>query len=110
MFVSEIETWERLDIDLATAVFPVRALYRGTPMWVFRIGERFRGVQDTCPHVERSLGTARIVGEGKMLRCTFHNYTFKLENGAGVNCPGYRIVVYDVYEHDGILFAQEKAL
>jgi nitrite reductase/ring-hydroxylating ferredoxin subunit len=108
--MSETETWERLDVDPVTAVFPVQAYCGGTPIWVFRIGEGFRGVQDTCPHVERSLGTARIVGDGKMLRCSFHNYTFKLENGAGVNCPGYRIAVYDVYEREGSLFAQEKAI
>jgi nitrite reductase/ring-hydroxylating ferredoxin subunit len=41
-----------------------------------------------------------------MLRCAYHNYTFKLANGSGVNCPGFRISVYQIKEEDGGLFAQ----
>jgi nitrite reductase/ring-hydroxylating ferredoxin subunit len=106
--MNENGTWERLNVDPTVATFPVQAVCGGKPIWIFQIGDGFRGVQDTCPHVERSLGAARIVGDGKMVRCSFHNYTFKLDNGAGVNCPGYRIAVYDVREHDSTLFAQEK--
>jgi nitrite reductase/ring-hydroxylating ferredoxin subunit len=43
-----------------------------------------------------------------MVRCTAHNYTFKLDTGRGVNCPGYAISVYDVVERDGALFALER--
>lgn len=107
--MNENGAWERLDVDPAVATFPVHAVCGGKSIWIFQVGDGFRGVQDTCPHVERSLGTARIVGDGKMVRCSFHNYTFKLDTGAAVNCPGYRITVYDVREHDSTLFAQEKA-
>ncbi len=31
-----------------------------------------------------------------MIRCGLHAYTFKLADGNGVNCPGYRIAVYEV--------------
>jgi nitrite reductase/ring-hydroxylating ferredoxin subunit len=41
-----------------------------------------------------------------MVRCAFHNYTFELTNGSGVNCPGFRIAVYEIKEEDGTLLAR----
>ena len=31
-----------------------------------------------------------------MLRCGRHGYTFKFSDGKGVNCPGYRLSIYEV--------------
>jgi nitrite reductase/ring-hydroxylating ferredoxin subunit len=41
-----------------------------------------------------------------MIRCAQHNYTFKLSDGKGVNCPGFKIKVYEVKREDGALFAR----
>jgi nitrite reductase/ring-hydroxylating ferredoxin subunit len=98
--------WERLEIDPRSATFPAAASVAGEPIWVFHLSDGFRGVQAMCPHEQRSLGEARLVGDQKMLRCAYHNYTFKLANGSGVNCPGFRISVYQIKEEDGGLFAQ----
>lgn len=98
--------WEVLDLEPQSATFPAKAVVAGQPIWVFRVNDGFRGVQELCPHDLRSLESARIVGDAKMVRCGYHNYTFKLANGAGVNCPGYRIAVYEIKEEDGRLFAQ----
>lgn len=98
--------WERLEIDPHTATFPAPATVAGDPIWVFAVGDGFRGVQEMCPHERRSLSEARLVGDAKMVRCSYHNYTFKLSNGSGVNCPGFRIAVYAIKEEDGALFAQ----
>jgi nitrite reductase/ring-hydroxylating ferredoxin subunit len=106
--MNETGAWDALDVDPAAATFPVQALCAGKPIWIFQIGDGYRGVQDICPHAERSLGLAHIVGNGKMVRCSFHNYTFKLENGAGVNCPGFSIAVYEIREQNGALFAKER--
>jgi len=97
--------WEPLAIDPAHAQFPARAVCGGQPIWVLRTNDGFRGIQETCPHDGRPLESATIVGNGAMVRCIYHNYTFKLSSGAGVNCPGFRIAVYDIREHDGQLFA-----
>lgn len=98
--------WEALELDPQSATFPAKAIVAGEPVWVFRIKDGFRGVQEFCPHDRRSLESAAIVGNATMVRCSFHNYTFKLSNGAGVNCPGFRITVYAIKEEDGRLFAQ----
>ena len=102
-----LSAWEALEVDPNSATFPAKAAVAGAPIWVFRVNDGFRGVQEMCPHDQRSLGNARIVGDATMVRCTYHNYTFKLVNGLGVNCPGYRIAVYQIKEDDGTLFAQE---
>jgi nitrite reductase/ring-hydroxylating ferredoxin subunit len=102
--VNDALEWQRLDVEIAQATFPVSAVYAGATIWIFRTETGYRGVQERCPHDERSLGSARIVGDGTMVRCTAHNYTFKLDTGRGVNCPGYAISVYDVVERDGALF------
>jgi nitrite reductase/ring-hydroxylating ferredoxin subunit len=98
--------WEALELDPRSATFPAKASVAGEPVWVFRIKDGFRGVQEFCPHDRRSLESAAIVGNATMVRCSFHNYTFKLSNGTGVNCPGFRIAVYAIKEEDGRLFAQ----
>jgi nitrite reductase/ring-hydroxylating ferredoxin subunit len=100
--------WQRLNVNVAHATFPISVAYAGATIWIFRTETGYRGVQERCPHDERSLGDARIVGDGTMVRCAYHNYTFKLDTGRGVNCPGYTIAVYDVVERDGALFALER--
>ncbi len=98
--------WKVLDVDPETATFPLAVRFEDEPIWVHRTPDGFRGVQETCPHEHRTLGTARIVGNGSMIRCGYHNYTFKLMNGAGVNCPGYRIAVYEIKEQNRTLLAR----
>jgi nitrite reductase/ring-hydroxylating ferredoxin subunit len=83
-------------VDASGAKFPVRAHVAGEDVLVFRVAEGFRGVQSLCPHDQRPLDTARIVGDGKMIRCPYHNYTFKLDSGKGVNCPGFRVKIFEV--------------
>jgi nitrite reductase/ring-hydroxylating ferredoxin subunit len=98
--------WEKLAIDPAAAAFPAPAHVAGVPMWVFRIGAGFRGVQEMCPHERQSLGEASLAGGEKMIRCAYHNYTFKLADGKGVNCPGFSIAIYEIKEEAGRLFAR----
>ena len=98
--------WEALAIDPGTATFPAKAAVAGRPIWVFRVNDGFRGVQERCPHEQQSLEDAHLAGNATMVRCAYHNYTFKLADGAGVNCPGFRIAVYRIKEERGTLFAQ----
>jgi nitrite reductase/ring-hydroxylating ferredoxin subunit len=91
------EKWTPIDgVDPATAVFPLRARIAGEDLIVLRVADGFRAVQRTCPHQRASLGDAQVVNDNRMLRCAMHGYTFRLSDGKGVNCPGYRIKVYDV--------------
>lgn len=99
--------WHDLDgLDPAAATFPARAKVAGERILVFRVGDGFRGVDAFCPHMHQSLIDARIVGNGTMLRCMHHIYTFRVSDGNGVNCPGFRLKVYEIKQEDGRLFAR----
>lgn len=56
--------------------------------------------------MKSSLADAQILGHGTMLRCSQHIYTFRLSDGKGVNCPGYRIKIYEVKQENDALFAR----
>jgi len=103
-------SWTAIDgLDAASITEPVSIAFEERPIWIFRApAGGFFGVQDTCPHTEQTLGNAAIVSNGTMIRCAFHNYTFRLANGKGVNCPGFRIDVYDVKAEDGRLFVRRR--
>jgi nitrite reductase/ring-hydroxylating ferredoxin subunit len=49
---------------------------------------------------------ADLVGNGTMLRCRQHVFTFRLSDGRGVNCPGFSIRVYEVKDEGGSLYAR----
>ncbi|MGE0630108.1 MAG: Rieske (2Fe-2S) protein [Hyphomicrobiaceae bacterium] len=86
---------------------PVAASVDGEPILLFKVGEGWRGVQRECPHQRGTLTTANVVGNGSMIRCAFHAYTFKLSNGTGVNCRGYAISVYDVEVRNNEFFVRK---
>ena len=91
------EDWIPIDGgDPEEAAFPTRAELGAQRIVVFQVGDEFRAVQRHCPHQNTDFSRGLIVGDGTMIRCGLHAYTFKLADGNGVNCPGYRIAVYDV--------------
>ncbi len=101
--------WQLLeDVHPEGSEFPARARYDGEGILVFRTSDGFRGVQRTCPHMKSSLVDAQIVN-GTMIRCSQHIYTFRLSDGKGVNCPGYRIKIYEVKQEGEMLFARPLA-
>lgn len=96
------------DVDPDTATFPLSVGFDDKPIWIYRTEGGMFGVQDECPHTQRSLGTAKVIAERNMIRCLFHNYTFRLSDGSGVNCPGYTIAVYDAKAQDGKLYVRPR--
>jgi nitrite reductase/ring-hydroxylating ferredoxin subunit len=99
--------WQRLDgLDPDAATFPARAKIDGEGVIIFQTGAGFRGVQRACPHLNATFLDAQLMSNGTLLRCAQHNYIFKLSDGTGVNCPGYRITVFEVKREGGALFAR----
>ena len=89
--------WQKLEgIDTGTVNFPARAHLAGEGILVFRLKDRLCGVQRSCPHQQASLMDARLVADDTMLRCARHAFTFRLRDGNGVNCPGFRLQIYEV--------------
>ena len=102
--------WQRLDgVDPAADAFPARAKLDGEGILVFRTPAGFRGVERTCPHLKSTLIDAGLVANGTMIRCAQHAYTFRLADGKGVNCPGFRLRVFEVEPADGGLVARPVA-
>lgn len=102
--------WQTLDdIDPATARFPARASIAGEQVVVFRMETGYRAVQRRCPHQGFDFTDAQIMGRGDLIRCAGHSYIFRIDNGKGVNCPGYEIIVYEVVAEDGTLKARLAA-
>ena len=93
--------WQPIDaLDPASAQFPARAKYADEGIVIFRNGEHFFGVQQACPHQSGAMMNAVLQGNGSMIRCTRHNYVFRTANGNPVNCPGFRLKIFEV-KQDG---------
>jgi nitrite reductase/ring-hydroxylating ferredoxin subunit len=99
--------WHPIEgVDPDSSDFPARAEVGGDKVVVFRVGDGYRGVQRYCPHQNTDFSRGMIVGDGAMLRCGLHAYTFKLADGSGVNCPGYRIAIYEVVRDGACLMGR----
>jgi nitrite reductase/ring-hydroxylating ferredoxin subunit len=93
----------------ATDAFPKRAKFGDEWIIVFRTATGLHGTERVCPHQQSTLMDAIEMGGGAMLRCPRHNYVFRLADGRGVNCPGYRLAVYQVREEAGALVARRAS-
>jgi nitrite reductase/ring-hydroxylating ferredoxin subunit len=86
--------------------YPARAKVGGEGIVVFRTESGFRGVQRSCPHMQATLMNAELTANQTMIRCYLHAFTFKLSDGKGVNCPGFRIRVYEIKEENGVFYGR----
>ncbi len=106
--VAEAE-WQKLDgIDPVSGTFPARVRFGDDSILIFKTDTGFRGVQRACPHLNATLMDADLVGNGTMLRCRQHVFTFRLSDGRGVNCPGFSIRVYEVKGEAGSLYVRSN--
>jgi NAD(P)H-dependent nitrite reductase small subunit len=48
---------------------------------VFRVGDDFFAVNNTCPHKGASLCDGEIIVEEKIVRCPWHHWNWQLEDG-----------------------------
>ena len=99
--------WHQLaGLDMATAQFPARARLEGEGIVILRTKTGFRGVQRSCPHLQGTMMNAQLTADDTMVRCTLHVFTFRLSDGKGVNCPGFRLKVYEIKEESGALYGR----
>jgi nitrite reductase/ring-hydroxylating ferredoxin subunit len=88
------------------AKFPARATFEGESIVIFKTKTGFRGVQRSCPHMQATMMKAELTANDTMVRCPLHVFTFKLSDGKGVNCPGFKVKIYEVKEEGGALFGR----
>ena len=41
-----------------------------------------------------------------MVRCYLHVFTFKLSDGKGVNCPGFRLKLFEIRQAEDALYGR----
>jgi nitrite reductase/ring-hydroxylating ferredoxin subunit len=101
------DSWQLLTgLHPETTKYPARANIAGESIVIFRAKTGFRGVQRGCPHMQATMMNAELVANDTMIRCPLHVFTFRLSDGKGVNCPGFRVRIYEVKEEGGALYGR----
>jgi nitrite reductase (NADH) small subunit/3-phenylpropionate/trans-cinnamate dioxygenase ferredoxin subunit len=63
---------------------------------VFRVGDEFFAVNNACPHKGASLCDGEIVISDKLVRCPWHHWNWRLDNGKLESDPRQRLRTYEV--------------
>jgi nitrite reductase/ring-hydroxylating ferredoxin subunit len=101
------QPWHLLmGFDVDDGKFPARASLQGETIVILRTKTGLRGVQRSCPHMQATMMNAVLTANDTMVRCPLHVFTFKLSDGKGVNCPGFKIKVYEVKQEGSAFFAR----
>lgn len=101
------QPWHLLTgFDVDDAKFPARASLQGETIVILRTKTGLRGVQRSCPHMQATMMNAVLTANDTMVRCPLHVFTFKLSDGKGVNCPGFKIKVYEIKQEGSTCFAR----
>lgn len=90
--------------DFEEEGYMVTKLPDGNEILILRASGVLHAIQRRCPHDAAPLERGQVWD--KMIRCGQHAFTFDLETGEGLNCPGYRIERYPVKEKDGKIFVR----
>ncbi len=93
-------------LRLEGAKYPARASLGGEGIVILRTRSGWRGVQRSCPHMQGTMMNAELIANDTMVRCPLHVFTFRLSDGKGVNCPGFRIKIYEIKEENGALYGR----
>jgi len=86
--------------------YPARATLDGVGIVILKTKTGYRGVQRSCPHMQATMMNAELTANDTMVRCPLHVFTFKLADGKGVNCPGFKIQIYEIKEEGGQFFGR----
>jgi nitrite reductase/ring-hydroxylating ferredoxin subunit len=99
--------WQQLGgLSIDNTKYPARASVEGVGIVIFKTRSGFRGVQRACPHMQATMMNAELIANDSMVRCPLHVFTFKLSDGKGVNCPGFKLTIYEIKEEDGKFFGR----
>lgn len=63
---------------------------------VFRIGSEVFAIHNNCPHKGASLCDGTVVCEDKIVRCPWHHWNWRLEDGKLDVTPNQALRTYDV--------------
>jgi nitrite reductase/ring-hydroxylating ferredoxin subunit len=86
--------------------FPLRAKIGAETIVIHKTKHGFRAMDKSCPHQGASWMLGDLLRDETMIKCPLHAYAFRLSDGKGVNCPGFRMKIFDVKEIDGCLYVR----
>jgi nitrite reductase (NADH) small subunit/3-phenylpropionate/trans-cinnamate dioxygenase ferredoxin subunit len=66
----------------------------GKVIALFRVGDEFHAIDDTCPHMGASLGAGHL--EGGVVTCPWHAWRFRVTDGTWADNPRIKIPCYAV--------------
>jgi nitrite reductase (NADH) small subunit/3-phenylpropionate/trans-cinnamate dioxygenase ferredoxin subunit len=69
-------------------------IYR-KPIAIFRVGDQYFAIDDTCPHMGASLSGGHV-SDG-IVTCSWHFWRFRLSDGAWADNPRIKIGSYPVH-------------
>jgi len=74
----------------------------GVMVAVFRMGDEFIAVEDSCPHDGSEIGSGCV--KNGILECPHHGATFDLKSGAVLSPPAYEpLEMMQIRVEDGML-------
>lgn len=105
----EESTWEEVRITgEPDAAWPISGRLGSEGILIFKTAQGLRGVERHCPH-DKALLTRAIMMGGTMIRCPQHNFIFRFHDGACVNCPSFRLKVFEVRMEERRMLARPVA-
>jgi nitrite reductase/ring-hydroxylating ferredoxin subunit len=63
---------------------------------VFRVGDEFFAINNRCPHKGASLCEGEIMVEERILRCPWHHWNWRLDDGTLESDPRQRARIFEV--------------
>jgi nitrite reductase (NADH) small subunit/3-phenylpropionate/trans-cinnamate dioxygenase ferredoxin subunit len=81
-------------VDEVTEGFAKTVSVNGKLIAVFRDGDGWFAIDDTCPHMGASLAGGYV--EGGIVTCPWHAWRFRLADGAWADNPRIKIGCYPV--------------
>jgi NAD(P)H-dependent nitrite reductase small subunit len=63
---------------------------------VFRLGDRFFAISNVCPHKGASLCDGEVIVEDRLVRCPWHHWNWRLDDGTLESDPRQRVRTYEI--------------
>ena len=106
-----INAWQAVELSKYLGHRPLRIMFQGQPVVLFRNGTTIAALTDMCPHRLVELSKGRVVG-GE-IECPYHGWRF---NGGGalthIPCsleklPHYKVKNFSAIEKAGVIFLSD---
>ncbi|MBK8976764.1 MAG: Rieske 2Fe-2S domain-containing protein [Planctomycetes bacterium] len=95
--------WQRIGPVAALRFDPGAVVrVRGAEIAVFRLADRWVGVENSCPHAGAALADGDLRGD--ILSCLWHGWSFDLRTGRCTTFRDVAVRTWQVVERDGSLW------